>query len=194
MVRFRTVGDITCTAPVESDADSVARRSSPRRRSPRSPSAAPRASTTRPRTRRWSNARRKAISDVRDRKTPPEDSPRQRPAALSHLRQRRRRQEHADRPPAVRQQDHPRRHPARHRAHLEKRGLDASTCRCSPTACRPSANRASPSTSPTATSPPARASTSSPTPRATSSTRATWSPPRRPPTWRSSSSTPARAC
>jgi sulfate adenylyltransferase subunit 2 len=24
MVRFRTVGDITCTAPVESDADSVA--------------------------------------------------------------------------------------------------------------------------------------------------------------------------
>jgi hypothetical protein len=68
----------------------------------------------------------------------------------------------------------------------KKRGMEASTCRCSPTACRPSANRASPSTSPTATSPPARASTSSPTRRATSSTRATWSPPPRPPTWRSS--------
>jgi translation elongation factor EF-1alpha len=45
---------------------------------------------------------------------------RQRPAALSHLRQRRRRQEHADRPPALRHQDDPRRHPARHRAHLEE--------------------------------------------------------------------------
>jgi sulfate adenylyltransferase subunit 2 len=63
----------------------------------------------------------------------------------------------------------------------KKRGWKPSTCRCSPTACRPSANRASPSTSPTATSPPARASTSSPTRRATSSTRATWSPPPRPP-------------
>ena len=39
----------------------------------------------------------------------------------------------------------------------------------------------------------AGASSSSPTPRATCSTRATWSPARRPPTWRSSSSTPATA-
>jgi hypothetical protein len=61
-------------APVESDADTVAR-SSPKRRSRRSPSAAPPASTTRPRTRRWNNARRKAISDVRDRETPPEAIP-----------------------------------------------------------------------------------------------------------------------
>jgi sulfate adenylyltransferase subunit 1 (EFTu-like GTPase family) len=50
----------------------------------------------------------------------PARRPRQRPAALSHLRQRRRRQEHADRPPALRQQDDSRRHPARHRAHLGK--------------------------------------------------------------------------
>jgi hypothetical protein len=49
-----------------------------------------------------------------------------------------------------------------------------STCRCSPTAWRPSASRASPSTWPTATSPRKRASSSSPTPRATSSTPATW--------------------
>ena len=147
-----------------------------------SPNAARPAWTTRPATPRWNNARRKAISDVR-----PRIDPGPRPAALSDLRQRRRRQEHADRPPAVRHQDHPRRHPVGHRQDLAKSAASApSTCRCSPTACRPSANRASPSTSPTATSPPARASTSSPTRRATSSTRATWSPPPRPPTWRSS--------
>ena len=46
--------------------------------------------------------------------------------------------------------------------------------RSSPTACRRSASRGSPSTWRTATSPPARASTSSPTRPATSSTRATW--------------------
>ena len=59
---------------------------------------------------------------------------------------------------------------------------------------RRSASRASPSTSPTATSRPRGASSSSPTRRATSSTRATWRPARRPPTWRSSWSTRARAC
>ena len=69
-----------------------------------------------------------------------------------------------------------------------------STSRCSPTACAPSASRASPSTSPTATSRPRGASSSSPTPRGTCSTRATWSPAPRRPTSRSSSSTPARAC
>ena len=52
---------------------------------------------------------------------------------------------------------------------------------CSPTACAPSASRASPSTSPTATSPPPSASSSSPTPRATSSTPATWRPALPPP-------------
>ena len=58
------------------------------------------------------------------------------------------------------------------------------TWRCSPTACGPSASRASRSTSPTATSPHRSGSSSSPTPRATSSTRATWSPAPRRPTWR----------
>ena len=57
---------------------------------------------------------------------------------------------------------------------LKRRGGAASTCRCSPTASRPSASRASPSTSRTAISPPRAASSSSPTRRATSSTRATW--------------------
>ena len=68
------------------------------------------------------------------------------------------------------------------------------TSRCSPTACAPSASRASRSTSPTATSPRRGGASSSPTPRATPSTRATWSPAPRRPTWRSCSSTPARAC
>ena len=57
-----------------------------------------------------------------------------------------------------------------------------STSRCSPTACAPSASRASRSTSPTDTSRPRAASSSSPTRRATSSTPATWRPARRPPT------------
>ena len=68
-VRFRTVGDMTCTCPVESTAatlDRDHRRDGARRASP---SAAPRAWTTRPPTRRWSGARRKATSDVRDRVT-----------------------------------------------------------------------------------------------------------------------------
>ena len=54
---------------------------------------------------------------------------------------------------------------------------------------RPSASRASRSTSPTATSRRRGASSSSPTRRATSSTRATWRPARRRPTSRSCSST-----
>ena len=59
------------------------------------------------------------------------------------------------------------------------------TSRTSPTACGPSASRASRSTSPTASSPRRGARSSSPTRRATSATRATWSPARRPPTSRS---------
>ena len=111
-----------------------------------------------------------------------------RPAALHHLRQRRRRQEHADRPAAVRLEDAVR-GPAR-RASKPTRASGArrattSTSRCWSTAWRPSASRASRSTSPTASSRPSGASSSSPTRRATSSTRATWSPARRPPTPRS---------
>jgi bifunctional enzyme CysN/CysC len=73
-------------------------------------------------------------------------------------------------------------------------GPSTPTWRCSPTACGPSASRASPSTWPTATSPRRAASSSSPTPPATFSTPATWSPGPPPPTWRSCWSTPARAC
>ena len=140
----------------------------------RSPSAAPRAWTTRPPTPRWSCARRKATSDGRAR--PPRRA-RPRRAALHHRRQRRRRQEHADRPPALRHQapssrtSSPR-SSARSRAARRRR----STSRSSPTASPPSASRASRSTSPTATSPRRSASSSSPTRPATSSTRATWSP------------------
>ena len=74
---------------------------------------------------------------------------------------------------------------------LQRAAANRSTCRCSPTASRPSANRASRSTWPTATSPPAAASSSSPTRRATSSTRATWSrpPPAATPPWCWSTST-----
>ena len=64
------------------------------------------------------------------------------------------------------------------------RRATSSTSRCCSTACRPSASRASRSTSPTATSRPSGATSSSPTRPGTSSTRATWSPARRPPTAR----------
>jgi sulfate adenylyltransferase subunit 2 len=66
-VRFRTVGDITCTAPVDLRSRHASPKSSPRPLARRSPSAGRPASTTRRRTPRWNNARRKAISDVRDR-------------------------------------------------------------------------------------------------------------------------------
>ena len=69
-----------------------------------------------------------------------------------------------------------------------------STSRSSPTACGPSASRESPSTSRIATSRPRGASSSSPTRRVTSSTRATWRPGRRPRTSRSCWSTRATAC
>ena len=101
---------------------------------------------------------------------------------------------HADRSAALRLQGDLR-GPARGgRAHQRATAATSTpTWRCSPTACGPSASRASPSTSPTATSPRPSGSSSSPTPPATSSTRATWSPAPRPPTSRSSWSTPARA-
>ena len=67
------------------------------------------------------------------------------------------------------------------------------TCRCWSTACAPSASRASRSTSPTATSPRPSASSCSPTPPGTCSTRATRSPARRPRSWPCCSSTPATA-
>jgi hypothetical protein len=55
-----------------------------------------------------------------------------------------------------------------------KRGTGEVDLSCSPTACVPNANRASPSMWPTATSPRRSASSSSPIRPGTSSTRATW--------------------
>ena len=79
-------------------------------------------------------------------------------------------------------------------ASQESRRPGRSTSRCSPTACAPSASRASPSTSPTAISRPRGASSSSPIRPGTNSTRATWRPARRRPTSPSCSSTRGTAC
>ena len=120
--------------------------------------------------------------------------------ALRDRRLGRRRQVHADRPPALRLQGDLRGPARAGRGHEAARPASTatatarpSTSRCSRTGCAPSASRASRSTSPTATSRRRGASSSSPTPPATSSTRATWSRARRPPTCRSCSSTPATA-
>ena len=109
----------------------------------------------------------------------------QEPAALHHLRQRRRRQAHADRPAAVRVEADLRGPAGRAGGRLAKRrhaGRRARLRAAASTAWPPSASRASRSTSPTGSSRPSSASSSSPTRPATSSTRATWSPARRPPT------------
>ena len=81
---------------------------------------------------------------------------RQGSAALHHRRQRGRRQVHADRPPAVRFAQRLRRSDRRRREGLANQSRRSSISRCSPTACAPSASRASPSTSRTAISPRAR--------------------------------------
>ena len=84
---------------------------------------------------------------------------------LRHRRLGRRRQVHPHRPPALRLEGDLR-GPARGgRAHRRASGATSTpTWRCSPTACGPSASRASRSTSPTATSPRPSGSSSSPTP------------------------------
>ena len=138
----------------------------------RSPSAARRAWTTRPPTRRWSCARRKAISDVGDRHIRD---------VLDHGVLRFLTAGSVDDGKSTligRLLYDTKAILADQLAALERtsqrRGPGASTSRCSPTASRPSASRASRSTSRTATSPRRGASSSSPTRRATSSTRATW--------------------
>ena len=66
----------------------------------------------------------------------------------------RRRQEHADRPAALRHQDRSSRTSSRPSSGpAASAATSTSTSRCSPTACGPSGSRASRSTSPTATSP-----------------------------------------
>ena len=86
------------------------------------------------------------------------------PAALPHLRLRRRRQVHADRPAALRRRAVSRTS-SRARARRRKHGTHrrGSTSRCWSTGWRPSASRASPSTSPTASSRRRGAASSSPT-------------------------------
>ena len=125
-------------------------------------------------------------------------APAQEPAALHHLRLGRRRQEHADRPAALRVEDALRR-PARQRSRPTRRSgarrAATSTSRCWSTACRPSASRASPSTWPTATSAPTGASSSSPTrPGHEQYTRNMVTGRLVRPTWPWSWSMPARAC
>ena len=147
------------------------RRSSPRSPPPGSPSAGATRADDRISEAGMEDRKRRATSDG--------------DAAVRHRRVGRRRQVHPHRPAALRLEGDLR-GPARGgRAHVAASGATSTpTWRCSPTACGPSASRASPSTSPTATSPRPSASSSSPTPPATSSTRATWSPARPPPTWR----------
>ena len=169
-VRYRTVGDANLHRRPWSPTPTRSSRSSTRSRPSGSPSAARPAATTRSARPPWKIARRRATSD--GRRAPP----------LRHRGLGRRRQEHADRAAAVRLQVDLR-GPAR--GGRARRAATAATTtptsRCSPTACAPSASRASRSTWPTATSRRRGASSSSPTPRATSSTPATWSPvPRRP--------------
>ncbi len=162
-----------CTGAVESQARHRRRRHRRGRRVAGSPSAAPPAPTTGCRRPPWKTASARGTSDG--------------PGiccGFATAGSRRRRQVHPGRPAAARHQVGPRR-PARGRraARRRPRPAHAATSRCSPTACAPSASRASRSTSPTATSPRRRASSSSPTPRATCSTRATWSPAPPPPSW-----------
>ena len=61
-VRYRTVGDMTCTGAVRSTAVDAARRSSPRSPPPASPSAARPAPTTASPRRRWKTASARATS------------------------------------------------------------------------------------------------------------------------------------
>jgi hypothetical protein len=114
----------------------------------------------------------------------PGAAPAQGPAAVHHLRQRRRRQVDPDRAAAVRVEDDLRGPARRARAADSKKvgtqGGELDFALLVDGLCRPSASRASPSTSPTASSPPTGASSSSPTRPATSSTPATWSPAPRP--------------
>jgi sulfate adenylyltransferase subunit 2 len=100
VVRFRTVGDMTCTGAVARtrDLDEVIAEVA----AAGSPSAAPPAPTTGSPRPPWKTASGRATSDVGH----PTDPHLARSAALRHRRQRRRRQEHPDRPPAVRHQVH----------------------------------------------------------------------------------------
>ena len=181
-VRFRTVGDATCTGAVESTRGDRRRRDRrggghPHHRAGRHPGRRPHQ-----RGRRWKTASARATSDGRA-------------AALRHRRLRRRRQVDAHRPAALRLEGDLR-GPARGgRAHVARAGRRVHQPRA---AHRRPAGRARAGHHHRRRLPLLRHAEAQVHhrrhARATSSTRATWSPARRPPTWRWSSSTPARAC
>ena len=111
-VRYRTVGDMSCTGGVRSQATHARGGRRRDRRDARSPSAARRAPTTASPRRRWRTARRPGTSRCASRSEARsragcvarggrDDA---RPAALHHGGLGRRRQEHADRAAAVRLQ------------------------------------------------------------------------------------------
>ena len=161
MVRFRTVGDMHLHRRVESRRRHRRRDHRRDRRRPRSPSAAPPAATTGSPRPPWKTARRRATSDGQ-----PSPAIRRWTCSVRHRRLRRRRQ--VARSSAACCYDSKSifedQLEAVERASAATAATTTPTWRCSPTACAPSASRASPSTWPTATSPPRAASSSSPTP------------------------------
>ncbi len=192
-VRFRTLGCYPLTGAIESDAETVAdiieeMLLDQHLRAPGPPD--------RPRRGRLDGEEEAGgiflmalVSDIPAGSTgaAPGRAQAHRPAALHHLRQRRRRQEHPDRPPALRFEDDLRgpargarsgleeaRHPGR-RDRLRAAGRRARG--------RARAGHHHRRRLPLS-SPPRSASSSSPTRPATSSTPATWSPAPRPPSWR----------
>ena len=141
-VRYRTVGDANLTAAVESDADT-------RREGHRRDRGRPDHRARRHPRRRQGQRSRHGRPQAGGLLLMPSDMLR-----FATAGSRRRRQEHADRPAAVRHQGDVR-GPARggRAGQPATAATTTPTSRCSPTACAPSASRASRSTSPTATSP-----------------------------------------
>ena len=161
-VRYRTVGDASLTAAVESDADTVDQGHRGGRPRPGSPSAAPPAATTSSAKPPWKTASARGTSKpwTFSGSPPPGRSTTARARSSGAC------------STTPRRSSRTRSRPSSGSAGTAARTTPTSPC--SPTACAPSASRASRSTSPTATSPRRRASSSSPTPQGTSSTPATW--------------------
>ena len=126
-VRYRTVGDMSCTGAVRSTAATLRGRRRRDRRHARSPSAARRAPTTACRRPRWRTARWPATSDGA-----PRDGSFERSPAPRHRRLGRRRQVDAHRAAAARRQGDPRRparRPARPRRRARPRAADRRPAR-----------------------------------------------------------------
>ena len=159
-VRYRTVGDLTITGAVRSEATTLDGR---RRRDRRHPGHRARRDPRRRPRHRGRHGRPQARGLLLG--VPMTASRRQRqPRPHRHRRLGRRRQVDPDRAAALRLQGDPRRPAGAHRRTSATAAASrSSTSRCSRTACAPSASRASPSTSPTATSRRRGARSSSPT-------------------------------